>query len=873
MNLWCWVIVLFVVAAGSTSPRAATIPVGGPDGCSLANAINSANADTSIGNCSPGSGTDLIITPDDWSVTLDSRLPTIDTSMTIRTETANGLLTISGDNEHQIMRIRGLDTTLILQGVVLIDSQTDDSSVASIGAMNIRDASVSLIDSRLTGHVNSASSLLAASAIDIEGGELSLTRVMVQGSDDNALVIAETAEISISESTIENVNSDSCCGSRFIVGNSELAIEKTLFDSSSLFVDDNSAATIVNSTFARSAFSTPGTSIFTRDSVLEVSHTTLIGDLLNTNAILSLSNSSIGRCALFSGTAVVLNRGNFNYRENCFGPDDGNQGVLPLADNGGLTRTRGLTLDSDMINAADQTLCEPVDQRGVERTGPCDIGAFEVAPTADLSAELSVDPVGPYVGDQLIEATLEIRNLGPGPATDVKIQIDLTLASIEIIDSSVCPALPCQVATIEVNQAVNIPVQLRIANSISSTFEIDATALSTTSSLHQDPNENDPGTNNRARFESPITASADVAVALDLLTSPPFVVGQLISYEAVIENDGPQSATGLSLAIAQDNIVILSFTGCTSSTGPNCNLANIASGGSRTVTFTAQVTGALFDAVATVAADQVDVNPTNNVDFLNNGGAVADTNIGVLMNLQTPPPYYSGQFLEYVIAIRAEDPATNLQLSYNFPGAELIGIEGCGGTAPCELPFALSSGQTVTLFARFFAPIGPTESEFEVTVIPGQVDTDLSNNTARIESNFNGAADIFTQLELMTESPFVAGQEIVYALRVGNGGINDVTNLAIELIPQNLSLELVSGQQCQEMDCLIGQLDRFNEENVTLVYSIDAEGAFDLTASAFADEFDPTESNNVDASDNGGTAEPGVVFDVIFNDRFAPREF
>jgi hypothetical protein len=49
----------------------------------------------------------------------------------------------------------------------------------------------------------------------------------------------------------------------------------------------------------------------------------------------------------------------------------------PLADNGGPTETHALLAGSAAIDAGDPNRCLPTDQRGVVRTPPCDIGAYE----------------------------------------------------------------------------------------------------------------------------------------------------------------------------------------------------------------------------------------------------------------------------------------------------------------------------------------------------------------------------------------------------------------------------------------------------------------------------------------------------------------
>ncbi|SFF59478.1 PKD domain-containing protein [Thermoflexibacter ruber] len=52
--------------------------------------------------------------------------------------------------------------------------------------------------------------------------------------------------------------------------------------------------------------------------------------------------------------------------------------LLPLADNGGPTRTMALQKGSPAIDAGNN--CTPTDQRGQKRVGKCDIGAFEYIP-------------------------------------------------------------------------------------------------------------------------------------------------------------------------------------------------------------------------------------------------------------------------------------------------------------------------------------------------------------------------------------------------------------------------------------------------------------------------------------------------------------
>jgi CSLREA domain-containing protein len=104
--------------------------------------------------------------------------------------------------------------------------------------------------------------------------------------------------------------------------------------------------------------------------------------LVNTITAGNLANDNPSDCFLNLGT---MNSGG----NNLFGTSAGCTGYVasdlldtdpllePLADNGGGTFTHALQTNSPAINAGNPATCEPTDQRGLYRDGPCDIGAFE----------------------------------------------------------------------------------------------------------------------------------------------------------------------------------------------------------------------------------------------------------------------------------------------------------------------------------------------------------------------------------------------------------------------------------------------------------------------------------------------------------------
>ena len=134
------------------------------------------------------------------------------------------------------------------------------------------------------------------------------------------------------------------------------------------------------------------------------------------DSFLSVSNSFISFCELFR-TSLLLNTQNLFHSSaagpvNCLGQFPDNYGVLPLADNGGPTKTRAIgSPGSAAINAGNPTYCETVDQRGEVRGATCDVGAYEATGFADVAVSASIEPDdAPYVSNQNIIYYAEIEN-------------------------------------------------------------------------------------------------------------------------------------------------------------------------------------------------------------------------------------------------------------------------------------------------------------------------------------------------------------------------------------------------------------------------------------------------------------------------------
>jgi uncharacterized repeat protein (TIGR01451 family) len=122
-------------------------------------------------------------------------------------------------------------------------------------------------------------------------------------------------------------------------------------------------------------------------------------------------------------------------------------------------------------------------------------------------------------------------------------------------------------------------------------------------------------------FQSPVvkdlsSSPADVSVALSAPADG--ATGAAISYVAKVTNAGPDQATGVVLSLALDSsLIINSVTASQGSCGTgyafNCDLGNMASGASATVTVSATPTTAgTISGSASLASTSYDPTPTNN---------------------------------------------------------------------------------------------------------------------------------------------------------------------------------------------------------------------------------------------------------------------
>lgn len=289
---------------------------------------------------------------------------------------------------------------------------------------------------------------------------------------------------------------------------------------------------------------------------------------------------------------------------------------------------------------------------------------------------------------------------------------------------------------------------------------------------------------------------ADLLVTI--IGSPDNVnVGGTVNYTVTVTNNGPSSATGVSVS---------GLTGCTFSS------TTLASGTNTSCTssVTANTAGTLTQTV-TVSGTTIDPNATNNT-------ASAATNVQAVLS--------------------ASVSGTGGGTIISSP----VGID-CGTT--CSAGF--DAGASVALTAS------PDASSAFISwsgcdTTTGSSCTATMSGSRSVTAIFNKSADLSVSLSA-TPSPDFAGQSLSYTATVTNNGPSDATGVVVtDALPSGVNLNSVSPPICTgtgTLTCSIGNLLKGGSSSITITVTPMISGVITSTASVSGYEADPNSANNV----------------------------
>lgn len=407
--------------------------------CSLVDAIVAANTDAPAGGCSAGSGDDTIVLTSDVVLTESYEvdrvagrigLPEIDSSITLD---GAGFTISRAANAPAFRFFYNFFGTLTLRNVTLLGGRADDTEAAdqfsgyggailnfsvvtlenvvleNNSAARAGGAIYNLSDAGRPGEVTVLNSTAQGNTAPQGAFMQNLNgTVQVSGSRiinnvaEQAFILLNTGRTVLSQTVVAS----NSAASGLILGNARTGtmtiVQSAVHDNDAsgegtVYNQDQGVLTVENSTISGNAGI--GITLNRTEGQLTVTNATIVfnaGGGIYTEGTVTINNTIISGngTANCSNPLALVGTIFFTGANNLIGADSedfcagirlGNITNLDnnLADNGGLTPTHALLEGSSAINGGAAEFCPPTDQRGAERVGGCDIGAFEFGGAAD----------------------------------------------------------------------------------------------------------------------------------------------------------------------------------------------------------------------------------------------------------------------------------------------------------------------------------------------------------------------------------------------------------------------------------------------------------------------------------------------------------
>lgn len=505
----------------------------------------------------------------------------------------------------------------------------------------------------------------------------------------------------------------------------------------------------------------------------------------------------------------------------------------------------------------------------------------------DLSVTLADSP-DPVVAGALLTYTAAVTNTGPSTATGVEVTLSIppgvTLAPASVPAGCSYAAGPrllaCPLGTLATGSAPPVIVVVSVDPATTSALSATATVTSTST-------DSVPGNNTDTSITT-ITSSADLYLT-KVATPSPVVPGTALSYDLVLTNNGPSTATGAIITDVLPGSLSAPQTplpaGCsydTTTSTLSCAVGVLAPGATATRSFVVMVDPATTSSVvntATVTSAVADPAAGDNV-------ARATTPVAPSADLAatlsaTPDPATAGQSLSVVAGVTNTGPSTAnaVVVATTLPSALTPGTlpAGCTFAAPtltCLVGTLAPGGSPATFtIPTTVAPATPAGTTLALTTVVGSttVDPVVTNNTATAAVPVLAVTDLVIT-KTASPSPVTAGTPLSYTVTVTNNGPSTATAVDVtDLLPATLSAPqtplpggctYASGSHT--VTCRLTGMAPGASAARTIVANVDAAfvGAIANTASVLpvpGTSVDPILADNTSTADVKAVAPPVVV--------------
>ena len=378
------------------------------------------------------------------------------------------------------------------------------------------------------------------------------------------------------------------------------------------------------------------------------------------------------------------------------------------------------------------------------------------------------------------------------------------------------------------------------------------------------------------QLPSPGQSSADLALT-KAASRDPVAAGDDLTYTIVVTNNGPDTATGVTITdILPAGVTFVSSTaGCGEAAGTiTCGLGDLAAQVSTTIGLTVSVSSTLAGTITNTASvvgnepDPITSNNTASQDTLvvEPSGAVADL---VVTKVSTPLVATLGEQVTYEITITNKGPqaATNIVVYDDLPFQmrQLSLLQGCDviDDRTCRITsLGPASSITVTMLVEVRDSASPgTFVENIVTATSTESDPNPSDNSARTLTEILLPAQIadLALTKADSQDPVKPGDDLSYAFVVTNNGPDAAVGVTLaDTLPVGVTY-ISSTVGCAEtlgtLTCNLGDLPSQASTTLAILVSVktSAFGAINNTATVSADTAD------LDAKNNSATEDTTVL--------------
>ena len=241
---------------------------------------------------------------------------------------------------------------------------------------------------------------------------------------------------------------------------------------------------------------------------------------------------------------------------------------------------------------------------------------------------------------------------------------------------------------------------------------------------------------------------ANLAVAKELLTAGPYVVGNAVTYRITVANSGNADSTDVTVTdVLPAQLAYVSATASAGTCGEaggtvTCDLGVIGAGGSETIDIVANISVAgPFSNTASAAMAGGEADETDNA-ATTAAVAVGEPNLVVAKSVVTPGPYAAGDIVTYRITVTNDgtDDSTDVTVIDALPDdLRFVSASASDGTCSeaaetvtCQLGvLGTGASETVDIVVTLWDS-GVLTNTAEASMVGGEVDTSDNAATAAI---------------------------------------------------------------------------------------------------------------------------------------------